>query len=156
MQSSISHKNWFFGVVLSRWKATNFKLHRNFSLKNCKSNFEILVTPLFDEIHCSPINYVTTWNIWFRFYFFIAPRRSQKRIVNFVTFVPGEELNSWCLLRPWARITFYTLSGKGSINTSSFIHSFIVMVCENICTVPPRANGWRWCFQWKNRLCYCF
>ena len=39
---------------------------------------------------------------------------------------------------------------------NSFIHSVIhsVMVCENIFLTPPRPNGWRWCFQSKNRLCY--
>ena len=26
------------------------------------------------------------------------------------------------------------------------------MVCENIFTAPPRHNGWKWCFQSKNRL----
>ena len=31
----------------------------------------------------------------------MAPRRSQKTTINFVTFVTGVEPTSWCLLRPW-------------------------------------------------------
>ena len=34
-------------------------------------------------------------------YIFIAPRRSQKNAINFVTFITRVELTSWCLLRPW-------------------------------------------------------
>ena len=37
-------------------------------------------------------------------YFFIEPRRSPKTTVNYVTFVTGVELTSWCLLRPRYRL----------------------------------------------------
>ena len=31
-----------------------------------------------------------------------------------------------------------------------------MVVCENICTAPPRPNGYRWCFQSEKRVCYIF
>ena len=45
----------------------------------------------------------TTLNLFFRIYFFIAPRRSQKITIIFFTSVTGVKHTYWCLLRPWYR-----------------------------------------------------
>ena len=45
---------------------------------------ESLTSPSFDEIV-----YITTWNLYFRIYLFIAPRRSQKTTINCPLFSRG-------------------------------------------------------------------
>ena len=82
-------------------KGTNFKFQWNFTLKEKKIIFLLLISKLVDDVHCSPICICSVWYLTFRIYVFIAPTRSQKTTMYFGTFVTGVKPTSWCLLRPW-------------------------------------------------------
>ena len=57
----------FFLVVLSCWKRNTFQISIKFDLKNWKTYFEYLISPSFDELHCSTIvhmNHISVWRIF--------------------------------------------------------------------------------------------
>ena len=84
-----------------RFRTFFLRISMKFHLKNWKINFESLISPSFDELYCSPIVHMNRMEPMFQDLTFFAPRWSQKFTINFVTFVTGVELTSWCLLRPW-------------------------------------------------------
>ena len=89
------------------------KLH----LESTQIYFELIISRSIDELHCSLIVHMNHIEPMFQDLPFFAPRRSQKTTINFVTFVTGVELTSWCFLRPLegsaARTGTGALSGAG-------------------------------------------
>ena len=104
MQFTISLKTRFFLVVFSRWKRYKFQISIKFDFKNGKTYFESLISPSFDELHCSTIVPMNHMELMFQDLSFYCTKKVPKNHKQFFTFVTGLELTSWCLLRPWCRI----------------------------------------------------
>ena len=90
-----------FLLVLTCWKRNTFKISMKFHLKRGK----LFLKPYFLLCLMCYIAHQqfiwTTRNLYFRIYFYIAPKRFQKITIIFSTFVTGVQHTSWCLFRPW-------------------------------------------------------
>ena len=79
----------------------------------------------------------------------------------------SECLSQWMIYKAVCRtapviLGLFIISRPGQnrgCSTNTFFNNALtdsVIVCEIIPTALPRLNGWRWCFQSWNRLCYFF
>ena len=78
-------------------------------LKNCKIYFELLISPSFDELHCSTIVHINHMEPMFQDLPFIAPRSSPKNLNKFFDFCHGVGTRFLVL----AHILIYTSLGIG-------------------------------------------
>ena len=101
-------------------KGIHFKFQWKFTLKRGK----LLLKPYFlFHLKCYIAHQKFIWttrNLSFRNYFYIGPKRLQKITINFSTFVKGVKHNSWCLLRPWLKLSFWFWTGSPKMPLNVF------------------------------------
>ena len=89
MQFTISLKTRFFLVVLSRWKGNKFQISMKFHLKNWKTYFESLISPSFNELHCSTIVHMNHMEHMFQDLPFYCTKKVPKNYNHFFHFSHG-------------------------------------------------------------------
>ena len=76
----------FFLVVLSRWKSNKFQISMKFDFKNGKNYFELLMSPSFDELHCSTIVHMNHTEHMFEDLPFYCTKKFPKTTIIFFQF----------------------------------------------------------------------
>ena len=89
MQLNNFSQNFFFLVFLSRWKRNKFQISMKFDLKNGKTYFESLISPLFDELHFSTIVHMNHMEHMFQDLPFYCTKKVPKNHNQFFHFHHG-------------------------------------------------------------------
>ena len=126
-----------FLVVFSRWKRNKFQISMKFDFKNGKSNFETLISPSVDELHCSTIVHMNHMEHMFQdLSFYCTKMVPKKNTINFFTFVTGVELTSCWLLIPWFRVL--NLLIWYSSRSFLYMMSFFLTISMTVADMSPR------------------